>query len=424
MYNLKFTLSNGIEIFPAYLNAEWRRVLKKQIGNQSEVMWCSCRTDRKLYYRISENLHFYPEHNGYEHSPLCIRYHSEENKRRTAIIRTDEETATIYLQFNPKNFTNTSVKASEDEEDDTLEEDINSSAASIIETDTEEDLSSSLELDSGDPEENEILHLDKLKVESNEYKEPRFNLATFIRCINHDTFTERVINSKPILSCDYFTNALFGRLKNLYISGIRKSVRELSLLDDGVRFFYAPFVRCDIKKSDYNISYNIVVKGNENKTYSLFTFGSIYEKALKRFHTQYGIEPNEKTMVAGFQYYPFSKRGTQYKVIGRLHLFQVSEHGLYCNSLFDQSCYNTIVSFIKDHSNYGLRFYIPTEEEELINGVLEIKGCNRKGIIILPSTKTSKEFTIDKGLFEPMLLEPDTILTERDLTEFIKRIKN
>lgn len=105
MYNVAFTLLNGTDIFPNYMDIKQRSILKKQSGDKSEVMWCSCLPDKKLYYRISENLRFYPEHNGYEHSSYCIRYHTNESKRRTAIIRSDEETATVYLGFNPKNFT-------------------------------------------------------------------------------------------------------------------------------------------------------------------------------------------------------------------------------------------------------------------------------------------------------------------------------
>ncbi len=77
MYNVKFTLSNGTEVFPNYIDIEKRNILKKQIGDRSKVMWCSCRKDIKLYYRLSKNLHFYPEYNGYEHSPFCVRYHTE-----------------------------------------------------------------------------------------------------------------------------------------------------------------------------------------------------------------------------------------------------------------------------------------------------------------------------------------------------------
>jgi hypothetical protein len=407
LYNERFTLSNGTEIFPNYMNAEKRSILKEQIGDRSEVMWCSCRTDKKLFYRISENLRFYPEHNGYEHMPLCIRFHTEESKRKTAIVRTDEETATVYLQFNPKNFTIPTTNPTDDESDDNLEEEISFSDS----------------LSSNPSVENEILHLNRLKVDSDKYREPKFNLATFIRCINHDTFTERTINNKSILSCDYFTNALFGRLKNIRISGMKKSVRSLSLEDDGVRFFYSPFLGCDIKKSPASISYHVLIKSYENKVYPLFTFGSIYEKALKRFHKQYGIEPNDYTMVAGFQYYPTSKGGTNYKVIGRLHLFQVSEHGIYCSSLFEQECLNKIVNYVKKQRTINARFYIPADDD-LINGIVELEGYHKKGIIIFPSTRESKELTIDKGIFEPLLLEPDNVLTDNTLNTFFNRIKS
>lgn len=52
-------------------------------------------------------------------------------------------------------------------------------------------------------------------------------------------------------------------------------------------------------------------------------------------------------MIAGIQYYPKSKNGTNYKVVSRFHMFQVSDHGLYCNSLLELECYNVIINYIK-----------------------------------------------------------------------------
>lgn len=419
MFSAKFTLSNGTEIFPSYMNSQQRKKLKEQIGERSQVMWCSCRTDKKLYYRISEDLRFYPEHNGYEHAISCIRFHSKDNKRRSAIIRSDEETATIYLQFNPKNFTIPSIKAEEDEIEEERAE------GSVADKEEEKSVESTeiSPLTSDDPlEENEVLHVDKLKIDTSEYKEPKFNLASLIRCINHDAFTERTINGKPILSKDYFTSALFGRLKDIRISGMSKSIRNLSLEEDGVRFIYAPFVKCDIKYSGYNKSHHIIIKGSENNTYSLFTFESIFEKAKQRFNKQYGIEPNENTMIAGFQYYPLSKNNNHYKVIGRMHLFQVSEHGLFCNSVYEQNAYNTILNYIKNHNTEKIRFYIPAEDEA-VNGIVEVPGSSKKGLIIFPSPKGSKEISVDRILYEPLLLYPNLDLTEDILSSFINNLK-
>lgn len=404
MYNVKFTLDNGTELFANYMNAEQRSILREYIGNKTKIMWCSCRSDMKLYYRISENLRFYPEHNGYEHTIHCARHRAKENKRITAFVRTDEETATIYLQFNPKNFTVPSIL---DDDDNNLNDDY-----------SEDD-----DTNTNASDENEVLLLNKLKVNNEEYKEPKFNLINFIRCINHDTFTERVINNKAILSFDYFSSAIFGRLKNIKISGMNKSVRSLTLEDDGVRFFYAPYVKCEIKKSTTNVSHNLIIRGNDNTTYSLFTFGSIYEKALKRFHKQYGIDPNEHTMIAGFQYYPKSKSGSNYKVVGRFHMFQVSDHGLYCNSLLEQNCYNVIINYIKRNKHDKLRFYIPADDET-VTGILEVEGAIKKGLFIFPSNKSSIQISIDKESFVPFPIMPDKILSEDDLTTFIDLLKS
>lgn len=402
MYNVKFTLDNGTELFPNYMNTEQRSILREYIGNKTEIMWCSCRSDMKLYYRISENLRFYPEHNGYEHTTYCARYKAKENKRMTAFVRSDEETATIYLQFNPKNFT---VPAITDDDD------------------LNDDYSDDGTINESPSDENEVLLINKLKVNNEDYKEPKFNLNNFIRCINHDTFTERVINNKAILSLDYFSSAIFGRLKNIKISGMNKSVRSLSLDEDGVRFFYAPYVKCDIKKSSSNVSHNLIIRGNDNSTYSLFTFGSIYEKALKRFHKQYGIEPDEHTMIAGFQYYPKSKNGSNYKVVGRFLMFQVSDHGLYCNSLLELKCYNAIINYIKKNKEDKLRFYLPADDET-ITGILEVEGKFKKGLFLFPSSKASVQISIDKNSFVPFPIMPDKVLLEDDLIDFVRTLKS
>jgi hypothetical protein len=413
MYNVKFTLSNGKEVYPNYMNTNQRSVLKDQLGNKSEVMWCSCRTEKKLYYRLSENLRFYPEHNGYEHSPYCIRYHTKEEKRLSAIVRSDEETATIYLHFNPKNFT-IPTTSQDDESNNDIEDNIldNNKTPTISNFANE------------NADENELIHINKIKVDTQIYKEPKFNLPSFIRCINYDTFTERAINNKPILTSDYFTASIFGRLKNLRISGMKKSVRSLTLEDDGFRFFYSSFAGCEIKKSANYTSYNLLVTGNDKTTYSLFTFGSIYEKALKKFNGQYGIEPNEHTMVAGFQYYPQSKGKTNhYKVVGRMHLFQISEQGLYCNSLYEQSCYNRIIDFVKNYRNEKIRFYIPADDDS-ITGIIEIEGYSKKGIILIPTSKESKTYSVDNNLYIPLILDPDIIINNTNLDNLIRTIKS
>lgn len=403
MYNTKFTLINGRDIFPNYMDKEQRRKLKEQLGNKKQVMWCGCRNDKKLYYTLSEDLRFIPEHNGYDHDAYCFRFRNEDNKRTTAIIRSEEDTATVYLQFNPKNFTIPSGNNEEEEQDTGTDKE---------DPDT---------ITESDEELNEILYVDKQKLDTSEYKEPKFNLATFVRCINHDAFTERAINNKPILSKDYFTTSLLARLKHIRVNGMKKNIRDLSIEEDCVKFFYAPFVGCNIQKTPERTSYNVIVRGYENKNYSMFTFGKIYEKALDKFHKQYGQEPDESTMIAGFQYYQKGKRNF-YKVIGRMHLFQVSDHGIYCSSVQEMQNYNSIINYIRRHKDEKIRFYIPAEEE-IINGIFEVEGCHKKGIVLMASTKKSKEYVMEIKTYLPLLIAPGMELTDDIIHKFIEKLK-
>ena len=47
---------------------------QKPVQRKKEYMWCACRSDAGLYYKISEDLKIYPEHNGYTHDKYCCRY--------------------------------------------------------------------------------------------------------------------------------------------------------------------------------------------------------------------------------------------------------------------------------------------------------------------------------------------------------------
>lgn len=406
MYNIKFTLSDGSEVFPNYMSLEQRQKLKEDIGDKREVMWCSCRNDIRLFYRLSENFRFYPEHNGYEHDPNCTRYHTQGSKRKTPIIHSDDETTIVFLKFNPKNFTIPTMKETDLDEQEENDFDI---SIDSLETDVHT--------------EEEVIHLDKLEVDSINDKEPDFNLSNFVRCINLDTYMERIINNKNILPHGYFSNALFGRLKNIKIGGMKKNIRSLSLEEDGLRFFYSKFAGCDIKTNNSRKSYYVKVNGTDNKIYSLFTFGGIYEKALKKFHKEYGIEPDEYTMVAGFQYYPLSGNNSHYKVIGRMHLFQVSDHGLYCRSMFEQSCYNIITNYVLYNKREKIRFYIPPEDD-FINGIIEIPGHKKKGILIFSSSTKTKELSINTSLFEPLIIQKQEEFNNNVMASFIEKIKS
>ena len=82
MYNTRFIMSDGSVIYPAYLDREDKEKLRSQQGKQREYLRCGCRLDKNLYYRLSEDLKFYPEHNNYEHDKYCCRYRENGRNRR------------------------------------------------------------------------------------------------------------------------------------------------------------------------------------------------------------------------------------------------------------------------------------------------------------------------------------------------------
>ena len=404
MLNEKFKLKDGRVIYPKYLTKEERLKLKEELGGERECMWCCCRTDQKLYYAISENLSFYPEHKGYNHTTACSRYYAKSNNRHSAYVTDDSSISAVYLKFNPQNFSVPYNEVSDEEEE---EEKIESNMPEPI---------PEPELVAGD----ESLILPTAKKHKNENdRELEYSLDKFVRCINFDTYTERVAQGKPILNAEYFSNNLYGRLKYIRIGGMSKCVRELTLENDGVRFFYASYKGC--KKKEYNgrVSCNIQIEGKEKKVYGLFTFNKIYERALKKFHSQYGIEPDENTMVAGFQYYRKSKLNTFYKVVGRMHLFQVNKYGIYCRTNSEIAWYNTLIDFV--NMSKGVALTLPPDET-IISGVLEADDVEKKALLIFPTQKKVEVPEYNQQEFLTVILAEDDMLDYPKIHAIVKKL--
>ena len=88
MYNTKFILDNGKELYPGYLEKENREHIKMQYAGRRGFMRCGCKPSENLFYNISEDLRIYPEHNNYQHDFFCCRYKDNAGKesRRTAFF--------------------------------------------------------------------------------------------------------------------------------------------------------------------------------------------------------------------------------------------------------------------------------------------------------------------------------------------------
>ena len=100
MYNTKFILESGQELYPGYLSTEQRQNIKNKYGNRKGYMRCGCKSTEPLFYRISEDCKIYPEHNNYHHDKSCCRYKNVTGlqERQTAYVINDETgDVTAYL---------------------------------------------------------------------------------------------------------------------------------------------------------------------------------------------------------------------------------------------------------------------------------------------------------------------------------------
>ncbi|BCJ93566.1 hypothetical protein acsn021_11350 [Anaerocolumna cellulosilytica] len=381
MYNTKLILADGREVYPGYLDKEKREQIKGEFDGCRGYMWCGCQSHERLFYRISEDLKLYPEHNKYKHDSCCSRYRTEEGEeeRKTGYVVNDEDGAvTAYLTFNPKEF---DLGKSEEKEEDN--QDI---------SDTE-----------ADEAENEvILEKNQNNEQKQEKKEPKLSLALLVRSINMDTYTERILNNKKVDSKETFSKLVYHRMK--------KAIGELSIEKDGVRFLYTSLAA--IKKFEdkgltkcYLCNY-----GPDGKIFRNFIFPDTLEKALKKFRKTYGIEPNEDTVMAGFQYLKKTKSKIQYKVLGRIHLFQVSNIGIYCNTLLEKETYDELVAITESDEN--ITFWIPPDDNS-VGGIVQIEGKEKK-LLLLFRSECDEHITFNMDLYEPFVIgEKEPFTRER-----------
>lgn len=399
MLNMKLYLkfeNETKEIYPTYLTVEEKRELRTEIGEKKEVMWCGCRQDKKLFYRISQDLRFYPEHQGYEHDVNCLRYDKDAARKRSGYVQDESGITTVFMKFNPKNF---SVPAAKEEEKE----------ADIQITVTAE----------GNSEEAELSKEKEPEKEDAVQKDPFLSLGALVRNINIDTYNERIALGKSALSADYFLSAISGKLNRVRVHGMDKTLRQLSLEDDGFRFFYFPYKGSFGKERDGRISYNIQLGGKEGKVYSQFIYEHTLKKAEKEYIKTYGSEPDgENVMAAGFLYQRWNRFKTStYKVVGRLHLFQVSQNGIYCKDTQEIEMYDTLLSFVRNRGHGRFRLFLSSEDGPEI-GEMEIEGRIGKGII---TAQTDTEDSTQNNT--PTLYRKKGVnWTEKELDDFIAKI--
>lgn len=396
MYNTKFNMIDGLEVYPGYLDQEGRKKILETYRDMRGFMWCGCRSDVKLYYKISRDLRIYPEHNNYQHDINCSRYCSETGvkERKTGYVVDDENgEVTAYLNFNPKNISFKDDEESVGKEDncDKKEEDTNS--------------------------EEQVLEKETVtKIE--EKSEPKLSLEALIRSINVDTYTEKVFKNQNIDQRVNFTKQVYHRMKKVRVSRMRKSIGELSLESDGVRFIYIPF--SGIVKNEANglTKCYFSTSGGDEKVYNNFIFPETAEKAINKFMKLYGIEPNEDTMLAGFQYYKKTRSGIKYRVLGRVHLFQISNVGIYCRSLFEKEIYDILSQIVLERNN--IKFWIPADDEG-IGAIIDVAGKSKK-ILLLFRNKSDERVVFDENMYEPLVVGASDPLTKERLNEILQKM--
>lgn len=389
MYNSKFILSDGKDVYPGYLSKEKRISLKNLYKDKKEYMRCACRPDAGLYYKISEDLKIYPEHKGYVHDRYCFRYTNPDgtNGERTTAYCIDENGGvTVFTSFNPKEFTRSTDSEENDKNLETMPD--------------EDDNIIALELNT---EENTESQTESVK------KEPKLGLEGLCRSINVDCFTDKALNHIAIEDRQKFSTFVYHRMKKVKLSRAKKAIGELSLENDGVRFIYTPYAGVSQDNGENYCRCYLLSKGPEGKVFKNFVYPEIAEKALKKFKKQYGIEPNEDTMMAGFQYIKKNKtNNSSYRVLGRVHLFQISEVGLYCRTIAEYNAFNDLHRITKN--NNDIKFWIPPEDEG-ISAIIQLKGIEKK-ILMIYRSKKNEEMTYNPDIYIPLVLGKDTSITE------------
>lgn len=391
MYNTKFILKDGKEIYPGYLDKEKRAQLREENKDVKELMKCGCKPEANLYYNISKDLKIYPLHNNYEHAINCCR-HIGETKRKTAYVITDDGEIIAYTKFNPKIFEQS--VAEEKDQDNDLDE-----------------------IDEPKDEEEAVVKKDTSQSQ-HKAKEPELTLEGLIRSINVDTYTERVLNNREILSRNVFSKCVFHRMKKIRLSRAKRTIGELSLEKDGVRFFYLPYHGYIQNIKNGVIKTHVQTINEDGEIFNNFIFPDILTKELISFERKYG-RPGNGTMIAGFQYIKKGKTNFKYKVLGRIHIFNTTTKGLYCRNEIEEDVFRALESIASE--NKKIRFYIPPEDQ-MISGIVEIEGIKKK-ILMLLRGKKDERITYDPNQYVPLVIEKGLEINERFLYKLLEEGK-
>lgn len=393
MYNSKFILTNGQDLYPGYLSLERRQMIRDKYKDTRGYMRCGCKPNAKLYYRISEDLRIYPEHNNYQHDIFCCRYKDESGiqERQTAYVINDESGEVVaFTSFDPFSFTQ-EVPDSHKEQDNIVP--------------TEED----------DNMEEIVVEKDNDTIKPAQKKEPKLSIGDLIRSINVDSFTEKILNNQTVTAPEKFSVLVYYRMKKVRLFRGKKNIGELTLEKDGCRFMYLPFAGIQQKEENGTKKCYLQTKSKDGKIYNNFIFPDIMRKAAQDFTKRYGIMPDEHTMVAGFQYLKKTKHGRTYKVMGRIHLFQISDIGIYCRSMTELLTFNCLQTITEENSD--IRYWIPPEDPS-VGAIVAIRGMQKK-ILLLFRTGKDEPVTYDSSMYVPYVVDSNTNVTAEKLYDLL-----
>ena len=375
----RLLLSDGEAVYPDFLSKDDRNALRYRIEKDSLIMRCSCCPEADLFYGISVDCRIIPLHKHYEHKTWCSRYQGD--KRMVASTYDEDGNNTIYLKFNPNNFT--IPKEKEEKKEEVTESPDNEKEDSTVDVPSE-------------------------RAGKKKEKLPVFSLRQMVRSINRDTYSERLIlGKKALLSEDYFRNAVMAHLKKVYISGMERSLRDLSLEENQMCFFYGKLAKVE-EKAIYMVGGNGV--------YRRFVFNKILDKAQDEFYKTYGESVEDciserSVYAAGFAYKRINSLGKAYTCVGRVCFFMVSQNGLYVDSIFESDVLNRILSYT---SRCGGVFMFPDSDQAPYYGIFRIPAQGKEGYIYLRSEKGVCDAGINLCLAE--------IPTDDELREFIHNI--
>ncbi|MBA4688601.1 MAG: hypothetical protein H2184_15730 [Candidatus Galacturonibacter soehngenii] len=384
----------GDEVFPGYMDNDYRKKLREHYDDARGYMYCGCREDQRLYYRISEDLKVYPEKNGQEHSQFCQRYRSEDEKKaRTSayVVSEKDGEVTAYLAFNPKNM------VSDEATDD--------SGSSPEEVPPE-----------GEEIEEELIIEGEVLERPKEEKEPKLGFKDLVRSINIDTYTDLALNNRKIAYKEKFNKAVYFRMKKIRPARSKKAIGELTIEEDGVRFMYTQLQSITAMGDSSMKKYYINTFGADGKVFKNLIFEKQLIKAGKEYVKMYGEDPNEKTMVAAFQYLKKSRAGNAYRVLGRVHFFQVSDSGIYCRNEVEKEAFNEVDKLMKE--NADIKMWFPADDPT-IGAIINVKGKKKK-ILLIFKTNKNQVLQINKELFEPIVIGAESGFSKAALIRVIE----